>query len=98
MNNDVIKQKDVMIRLLEALFPQVKIYLFGSRAKGTHRPSSDIDLALDAGRQLSFLEIAKAKNVLDALNIAEKIDVVDMRSIPEALKETILQEGIIWKS
>jgi predicted nucleotidyltransferase len=49
----MIKEKEIIIRLLDALFPGVKIYLFGSRARGTHRPTSDIDLALDAGRELS---------------------------------------------
>jgi len=94
----MIKEQERIIRLLDALFPKVKIYLFGSRAKGTNRPASDIDLALDAGRPLSFLEIAQARNVLESLYIAEKIDIVDMFSIPLALKETILKEGKIWKS
>lgn len=94
----MIKEQETMVRLLEALFPGVKIYLFGSRARGTNRPTSDIDLALDAGRKLSFLEIARARNVLDTLHLAEKIDVVDMHSIPQELKDTILKEGIEWKN
>jgi predicted nucleotidyltransferase len=43
------------------------MYLFGSRARGTHQPSSDIDLAIDAGRKLDFLEVAQARNVLGYL-------------------------------
>jgi len=42
-----IKEQEIMVKLLQVLFPQVKIYLFGSRAKGTNAPESDIDLALD---------------------------------------------------
>lgn len=94
----MIKHKETMIRLLDALFPGVKIYLFGSRARGTNRPTSDIDLALDAGRKLSFLEIAQARNVLDTFYIAEKIDVVDINSVPTELKEIILKEGVLWNN
>jgi uncharacterized protein len=95
---DTIKDKELMIRLLEALFPGVKIYLFGSRARGTNRPTSDIDLAIDAGRAVSYLEVARARNVLDALYVAEKIDVVDFHSVPQQLRDVILKEGVIWKN
>lgn len=94
----MIKERETIIRLLDALYPGVKIYLFGSRARGTAKEFSDIDLAIDAGRKLNFLEIAKARNVIDALNMPQTIDIVDMNSIPELLHNTILKEGVIWKS
>jgi predicted nucleotidyltransferase len=92
------QDKELMIRLLKALYPDVKIYLFGSRARGTHTERSDIDLALDAGRQLSFLEIARARNVLDTLYIPQKIDIVDIYSVPENLRNIIAKEGILWSN
>lgn len=94
----MIKEQATMIRLLHALFPEVKIYLFGSRARQTHTERSDIDLALNNGRKLEFWEIARARNVLEALNIPQKIDIVDMHSISNAMKEIILKEGIEWKN
>lgn len=92
-----IKEREKIIRLLDALFPGVKIYLFGSRARGTNRPTSDIDIALDLGRKLTFLEIEGACNVLDTLYIPQKIDIVDMQTIPASLKNIILKEGVAWK-
>ncbi len=92
----MLKNQEVMIRLLNALFPGVRVYLFGSRARGTNRPTSDIDLALDAGRKLSLNEIQQARNVLDTLYIAEKIDLVDLLSVDQHLRDTILKEGILW--
>ena len=71
--------------------------MFGSRARGTNRPTSDIDIALDAGRKLSFLEVARARNVLDTLYLPEKIDIVDINSVPQELKDTIVREGVVWK-
>lgn len=98
MNDPLKDKKDTIIRLLDALFPGVKIYLFGSRARGTHRETSDIDLAIDAGRKLTIHEIAQARNVLDTFPMGQTIDVVDMRSIPDYLKEIVLTEGIVWKN
>lgn len=63
----MVKDKETMIRLLEALFSNVKIYLFGSHARGDFSPTSDIDIAIDTGQKLTFLDRAKAKNVLEAL-------------------------------
>lgn len=59
---------------------------------------SDIDVAIDLGRKMELREIAKARGVLDGLNLPEKIDVVDMNSIPQDMKNFILKEGVLWKS
>lgn len=93
----MIKEKDEIISLLSALFPHVKIYLFGSRAGKDFTPTSDIDIAVDAGNRLSIFELAKAKNVLEALYIPQKIDLVDLRAVSEQMKALILNEGIVWK-
>src|SRR5262245_9738042 len=97
MNSD-IKEQDLMIRLLTALWPEVKIYLFGSRARGTHTEISDIDLALDIGRKMTIQELYRAKNILECLNIPQTIDVVDMNRINEDMKNIILREKVVWKS
>ncbi len=91
-------QKDLIIRMLDALLPGVKIYLFGSRARGTHKFTSDIDLALDMGRKLDLSEIAQARNVLEAVDILRNVDIVDLHSVSPEMKKDILKEGIVWKS
>jgi uncharacterized protein len=93
-----VPQQETMIKLLTVLFPPAKIYLFGSRARGDYTERSDIDIAIDLGRQMEFSEVAQARGVLEGLNLPEKIDVVDMYSIPTAMKERILREGVLWKS
>lgn len=46
---------------------------------------------------MTFREVAKARGVLDGLNLAQMIDVVDMNSISEERKESVFKEGILWK-
>lgn len=86
-----------IVRLMKALWPEVKVYLFGSRARGKFEEGADIDIALDNGQKIHFLDLAMARNIIEALYLPQKIDVVDMNSIPEAMKNIILKEGIEWK-
>lgn len=93
-----VDQQDTIIKLLTVLFPNAKIYLFGSRARGTERPESDIDIAIDIGSIIHFLELAKARNIVEALYIPQKIDIVDLTSVDKEMREIILKEGILWKA
>ncbi len=93
--SDADKKK--IIGLLSALVPDAKIYLFGSRARGTHTEYSDIDLALDAGAKLSLVAVDEAKSIMAASNIIHRVDVVDMYRISEGMRADILQEGILWE-
>lgn len=94
----MIEQKDTIIKLLTVLFPNAKIYLFGSRARGTHKAWSDIDLAIDDNREISHYDLAQAKSVIEGLTMPYTVDIVDINNIPEELKNIILKEGIIWKN
>jgi len=89
--------KDKIMGILTVLFPKAKIYLFGSRARGTHSDRSDIDLAIDEGKAIRPRRIGEANNMFAESNIPYSIDVVDMHSISEKMKELILKEGILWK-
>lgn len=90
--------KQKIINLISALLPDVKIYLFGSRARKTHRRSSDIDIALDAGHPLPREIVDEVISIFSATNIMEKIEVVDLHQVSQEMRNTILKEGILWKS
>jgi predicted nucleotidyltransferase len=92
------RNQDKLIKLFKALYPNCKIYLFGSRARGTHKSNSDVDLAIDTGlgERLNFLDYALLSNIIETLNIPQKVDLVDLNStIPESFKENILKEGVL---
>lgn len=59
-----------------ARFPEVdRVVLFGSRAKGTHKPGSDIDLAL-VGEHLDWRTIGRAYDALDDLLLPFRFSLV----------------------
>jgi predicted nucleotidyltransferase len=92
------EKQDQIIKVIEIFFPDAKIYLFGSRAKGTYTEVSDIDIAIDTGRAMTLIERGQISSMLEALNIPQNIDVVDFQRIPQTLKNNIINEGILWKN
>lgn len=57
-------------------FSQIeKALLFGSRAKGTHKPGSDIDLAL-VGADLDWRTVGRISGALDDLPIPYRFSLI----------------------
>ncbi len=68
-------------------------YLFGSRATGRHRPTSDADIAIMPGRPLDLLsEAGLADRLAQALQVPA-VDLVDLRRAPLRLRGRVLEEG-----
>ncbi|HEV2601381.1 MAG TPA: nucleotidyltransferase domain-containing protein [Candidatus Babeliales bacterium] len=99
MNNDNLTQeyKDWILKAINYHFPTAKVILFGSRARGTNSPGSDVDLALDTGEVIKLGEMARTRVTLENLPLALEIDIVDMNNVPDQLKQIILKDGIVWK-
>lgn len=85
--------RDRLTRIF-ATFPRVeKVVLYGSRAKGTHKPSSDIDLTL-FGPELTLRDQFRIEEALDDLLLPVKIDLSIFDKIDNpALKSHIERVG-----
>ncbi len=76
------------IREVLARHPEVEeAILYGSRAKGTHRPGSDIDLAIK-GETIGLEQLNRIANELDDLLLPYRIDLSILHHIdnPELLE------------
>jgi predicted nucleotidyltransferase len=73
-----------------------KAILFGSRAKGTNRPGSDVDLAL-IGSGITQRIVSRLYQELDELPIPYEFDLVPMAQIqePEVIAH-IQRVGIVF--
>ena len=70
-----------------------KIVLFGSRARGDYKETSDIDLAVL--NEISRDEQYKIMDEIDILDIAYKVDIVFVDSNTKAdLVESIKRDGV----
>jgi type I restriction enzyme S subunit len=93
-----LKDKDInLIKNVFHLHSKVKeVLIFGSRAMGTERLGSDIDLAVK-GENITTSDILKIRTQLDELKIAYECDVVNYHNIktPEFV-EHIDKHGIVF--
>ena len=70
-------------RILSVISSHPGVYqaiLFGSRAMGTHRYGSDIDIALD-GDDLTLEDLLRFHIVIDDLNLPFMVDLVHIQEI-----------------
>jgi predicted nucleotidyltransferase len=82
------------IQKVFSLYPEIeKVILYGSRAKGTYKPASDIDLTLD-GTKLNLTIQQKIESELDDLMLPYKFDISIHHHISnQALLEHIKRVG-----
>jgi type I restriction enzyme S subunit len=95
--NDGLKdsQRDAIIGILKKCPKLERARLFGSRAMGTHTPTSDVDIALDG--DLSLTDQTNLSEKLERLTIPYKVDLVRVKEISSReLKEHIKKYGVVW--
>ena len=82
---------------IEIADANVKVYLFGSWARGEERRSSDIDIALDWVGGAPPDKLARLRDVLAESDVPFRVDVVDLSSAGEVLAGKVAKEGVQWK-
>ena len=84
------------IRVFER-YPQIeRVLIFGSRAKGSAKPGSDIDLAVLAP-QMTDAVFAQLWNAIDDLPLVFKVDLIHWDRLANLeLKDKIRREGCLF--
>lgn len=90
--------KDIEINRLKQLFAADEhietVILYGSRAKGTHKPFSDVDITL-IGDDLTHQDLVRLSLAIDDLLLPYQFDISILSTIRnEALVSQILSTGI----
>ena len=73
-----------------------RVSLFGSRATGTARRTSDIDVAVWPLTELPVGTLALIREALEESSVIYTVDLVDLRDTDEAFRARVLAEGIAW--
>jgi predicted nucleotidyltransferase len=93
--------RDTIIRELRNLRPRLRergisgLAIFGSRARGNHRPDSDLDVLVDVepGARFSLIDLIGASHLIgDRLGVPANMFM--RRSLEPGLAETIRDETI----
>lgn len=59
----------------------VKFYVFGSRAKGSYKEYSDVDIALKGENEIPFENLLKLKSEFENSTFPYEVDIVDLNTI-----------------
>ncbi len=80
----------IVRQILMAFAPKdATVWAFGSRARGNARATSDLDLAIDAGRPLTLSETAALSAAFEEAPLPYRVDLVDLQSISAEFKAII---------
>jgi predicted nucleotidyltransferase len=85
----------LVLNILRAHLPgSTKAWVFGSRATGRARRYSDLDLAIDAGRQLTLDDIARLAEAFSDSDLPYRVDLVDWHDIDDRWRQIIVAERV----
>ncbi len=74
------------------------VYLFGSRARGTHTPTSDVDIAVAASEDIGG-KLGALREALELSMVPFFVDVVDLSQTTPTFVENVQSEGVvIWRN
>lgn len=76
--------------------PNVKIIIYGSRARGDHASGSDIDIALNAGKLIDNTIMTNIYFDLEDSDLPIKYDLVDFHEVSERMQKEIEKDGVVW--
>jgi predicted nucleotidyltransferase len=88
--------RDLVLRVTANL--DCTIFLFGSRARGVHRRSSDIDIGFSGLSEPAFTKARdRLLSELEESVIPHHVDLVNIDTAPSDFREVAMKEVIIWK-
>lgn len=81
-------------KILGDLAPTLKVWAFGSRATGTAKRFSDLDLALEGEEPVAYGTIARLKHAFSESDLPIKVDVVDWNALDPEFKAAIAGQRV----
>ncbi len=87
---DITQEELALVqKILRETIPGAKVWVFGSRANGTTRRGSDLDLAIDAGAPLPFSMAVHLADAFEEAPLAYTVDLVDLHNISPEFRALI---------
>ncbi|WP_428493363.1 nucleotidyltransferase family protein [Rhodopila sp.] len=80
--------------LADLLPPDTAVFVFGSRATGTARRYSDLDLALTGTPPVNRETISRLQDALTDSDLTIKVDIVDLAALDPAFRRIVEAEMI----
>lgn len=81
--------------ILDSQVPHARVLAFGSRAAGTPRKYSDLDLAIIQPERLTLHTISRLKMAFEDSDLPICVDVVDWNQADSEFKAMVVKQGMV---
>ena len=85
----------IVLDIVSKRVPDRVVYAFGSRATGTARRRSDLDLAIDGPTPLTLRQRALLNDDFDESDLPITVDVVDLQAISPEFRQRIERDFVL---
>ena len=75
----------------------VKIILFGSRARNDNHSTSDVDVGLIPRERLDKKKVLLLEEEVERMNLPYKVEIVDFSKVARDFSEEAIKGAILWK-
>jgi type I restriction enzyme S subunit len=86
---------EIVRGLLDRHVPCREVWAFGSRAKGTAKPFSDLDLVILGIQPLTLSTLAELADDFSESDLPFKVDIVDWATTGERFRKVIEAERVV---
>ena len=90
-------QRKLLLELVRRFIPGVTVWAYGSRVKGTARPTSDLDLVVFATPDQRS-RVSELKEALDESNLPFIVDLHIWDEVPEQFHRIIRNQYVVLQS
>ena len=93
-----LTEQEIIERVVEIVkkhLPECRLYLFGSRARGTAKETSDFDFAVECEGRVPFYKMALIIDEAEELPTLKSFDFVDLKITSPTFAQTVKKEGIL---
>ena len=84
-----------VLHILEKQVPGIEVWAFGSRARRTAKPYSDLDLALITEKPMTLTQLANLSDAFESSDLPIRVDLVGWASASDAFRRVISQDRVI---
>ncbi len=87
-----------VLRILREQAPGIEVWAFGSRARRTAKPYSDLDLALVTRQPLALDQLASITDAFETSDLPIRVDVVDWAATGDAFRKIIERDKVVLQA
>jgi len=84
-----------VVSTVKRYLPEATVYLFGSRAQGRAKESSDFDIAIEWKEKIPFSVLYRIKEELEELPTLKSFDFVDLKRVPDNFVRSVKEGGVV---